>query len=68
MAWLKFCSAIKIVRLCSLFSSLIFSIMRDTRMGARPTDGSSINRIDGIDIIARANEDRAAAAQEGGAD
>src|SRR5471032_435483 len=55
MAWVKFCSAISTVRSKPTFSSLILSMVRLTSSGARPTDGSSISRMRGADISARAS-------------
>src|ERR1700680_5097554 len=53
MAWVKFCSAISTVsRYCS-FSSLILSMVRRTRIGASPTEGSSTRRMRGAIISAR---------------
>src|SRR5712691_7340604 len=53
IAWVKFCSAISTVsRYCS-FSCWILSMVRRTRIGASPTEGSSINRMRGASISAR---------------
>src|SRR5579871_962132 len=42
-------------QIVALLNSPILSIIRLTRTGASPTDGSSISRILGADISARAN-------------
>src|SRR4051812_37549652 len=54
IAWWKFCSAISTVRPYWSFSSLILVIVCDTRIGARPTEGSSTSKSLGADISARA--------------
>src|SRR5215472_1073348 len=51
----KFCSAISTVSLCCSLGSLILSMVRLTSTGARPTEGSSINRMRGDSISARAS-------------
>src|SRR6516165_1662978 len=51
----KFCSAISTVSLYWSLSSLILSMVRLTSTGASPTDGSSIKRMRGASINARAS-------------
>src|SRR5215475_9592824 len=51
----KFCSAISTVSLYWSLSSLILSMVRLTSTGASPTDGSSIKRMRGANINARAS-------------
>src|SRR5207253_2331803 len=55
IARLKFCSAISTVRLYFDCNSLIVSMVRLTRIGASPTDGSSTSRMRGALISARAS-------------
>ena len=51
----KFCSAMRTVSLYWSLSSLILSMVRLTSTGASPTEGSSIKRIRGASISARAS-------------
>src|SRR6267378_3621249 len=52
-AWGKFCSAISTVSWYCCLSSRMASMVRLTRTGARPTEGSSIRRMRGASIRAR---------------